>query len=84
MMTAIPKCAYLKLSEAECLYDSIFVSDLHNDKGVFNFGSSSSDHYKFQIDKETGQLTVYKWYEMHQSSPETLVPQIINDELVLN
>ena len=62
--------------------DSIFVSDLHNNKEYSIHGSSSSDHYKFQIDKETGQLTVYRWYEM--SHTETLVPQIINDELVLS
>ena len=64
--------------------DAIFVYDLHNDKNYAVMGDFSNDHYRFQLDKETGQLTVYKWYQMHQSSPETLVPQIINDELVLS
>ena len=65
--------------------DTIFIYDLHNDKSYSILDCSSGEHYKFQIDKETGQLTVYKWYEYSSlGSPETLIPQIINDELVLN
>ncbi|MBR1592149.1 MAG: leucine-rich repeat protein [Ruminococcus sp.] len=63
--------------------DAIFVYDLHNDKNYSILGDVFDDHYKFQIDKETGQLTVYKWYDNNLGSHEILIPKIINDELVL-